>query len=66
MILNNIEQNKLYVLLRQQCKLTQDCCWVAIDVFEKFLQDKRGLKLEAMSNFDLQNDYVKELEKKGE
>ena len=41
MILNNIEQMKLHDLLRQQGNLTSDGCWDAIEVFEKFLKDKR-------------------------
>ena len=41
MILTDIEQMKLHDLLRQQGNLTSDGCWDAIEVFEKFLKDKR-------------------------
>jgi len=36
-MLPSTEQNELHALLRQQGKLTQDGCWGAIEVFEKFL-----------------------------
>jgi hypothetical protein len=40
-VLTSAEQNELHALLRQQGSLTQDDCWDAIEVFEKFLKEKR-------------------------
>jgi len=40
-VLTSAEQNELHALLRQQGNLTQDGCWDAIEVFEKFLKEKR-------------------------
>jgi hypothetical protein len=41
MMLSSTEQNELHGLLRQQGELTQDGCWDAIEVFEKFLKENR-------------------------
>ena len=40
-MLTSTEQNELHALLRQQGELTQNGCWDAIEVFEKFLKEKR-------------------------
>jgi 16S rRNA G966 N2-methylase RsmD len=37
--LTNTEQMELHAKLRQQGSLTQDGCWDAIEVFQKFLQE---------------------------
>ena len=38
--LTNTEQMELHAKLRQQGSLTQDGCWDAIEVFQKFLQER--------------------------
>jgi hypothetical protein len=44
MILTNMDKNNLHALLKQQGELTQDGCWDAIEVFEKFLKEKHELE----------------------
>ncbi len=54
MKLTSKEQNTLHDMLRQHGKMTQDDCWDAIEVFEKFLEQKELNSL-SCSNFEHSN-----------